>query len=489
MLRATSTGLACGNTRGEALLHALCGVVERDVLYRDGQSGGQARTLIDPATVDDPYGQEVIARLAAAGMAVELSLVDGLYGLPVCVAYLWSEDFPVIFAGGGCHTSPAIAATRALTEAARSRLTAIAGTRDDLPSDPASFDVPPFRPARATGLIPWPQATARFDRTPSGFTAQVQDVARRVAHATGHEPVVLDLSDGSASIHAVQVVCPGARSRIRRAMPPMTHPTTTSTPAVQLADQFDGLYAARARSTLAARLYATAMGDNSKEVAASSSCDWPLLGLLAARLRMQPGQVLVDAGCGTGGVGLWLARALAACLHGFDVSTVAVAQATDRSSRFIPVDRAAFRVATLNDTGLPDHSAHGAVCVDAFGLTADRSAATHELGRIMAPDARLTLTRSLRQGAAPVWEEQASAAGLVVEHVDERPAEPAMWTRLYRLWIDHADELRRELGDDQAQNMLREAHRMLPALPGRRAVLLPLRRPRQNRRPPRQPIR
>ncbi|MGJ3558795.1 hypothetical protein ACR6C2_07395 [Streptomyces sp. INA 01156] len=29
-------------------MHALLEVVERDVLYRDGQSGGQQRTLIDP---------------------------------------------------------------------------------------------------------------------------------------------------------------------------------------------------------------------------------------------------------------------------------------------------------------------------------------------------------------------------------------------------------------------------------------------------------
>ncbi|WP_020556963.1 hypothetical protein [Embleya scabrispora] len=61
--------------------------------------------------------------------------------------------------------------------------------------------------------------------------------------------------------------------------------------------------------------------------------------------------------------------------------------------------------------------------------------------------------------------------------MDERPDEPAMWERLYRLWISHADELRRELGEVQARNMLREAHRVLPTLPGRRAVLLTLRRP------------
>lgn len=38
--------------------------------------------------------------------------------------------------------------------------------------------------------------------------------------------------------------------------------------------------------------------------------------------------------------------------------------------------------------------------------------------------------------------------------------------------IAHADELRRELGEAQAQNMLHEAHQVLPTLPGRRAVLL-----------------
>ncbi|GAA3368601.1 hypothetical protein GCM10020367_07630 [Streptomyces sannanensis] len=117
------------------------------------------------------------------------------------------------------------------------------------------------------------------------------------------------------------------------------------------------------------------------------------------------------------------------------------------------------------------------VCVDALAFAANRGNAVRELGRIMAPGARLVLTQALRQGAEPLWEEKARAAGLIVEHVDERPAEPAMCARLYRLWIDHAEELRRELGDDQADNMLREANKTPPTLPGRRAVLLTLRRP------------
>ncbi|MFE6848922.1 YcaO-like family protein [Streptomyces sp. NPDC057686] len=219
VLRATSTGLACGNSREEALLHGLFEVVERDVLYRDGQTAGQLRTLIDPATVNDAHGQEVIARLTAAGMALEVALVDGPYGLPVCMAYLWSEDYPVVFAGAGCHSVPGIALTRALTEAAQSRLAAIAGTRDDLPSDSGSFDIALFRPPQTAGLAPWPDAAAGFTPAGGGFADQAQAVARRVQCVTGHEPAALDLSDPAGPVHAVQVVCPGTRSRIRRSMP------------------------------------------------------------------------------------------------------------------------------------------------------------------------------------------------------------------------------------------------------------------------------
>lgn len=63
-------------------------------------------------------------------------------------------------------------------------------------------------------------------------------------------------------------------------------------------------------------------------------------------------------------------------------------------------DRAAFRVAELEDTGPPNSSAHRIVCVNALGR-ADR-AVVRELGRVLAPGGRLVLTRALRRGAEPV---------------------------------------------------------------------------------------
>lgn len=220
LFRATSTGLACGNDRDEALLHALYEVVERDVLYADEVSGGRRRRPIDPASVGDPYCRALIEQVRAAGVTLEVAYVGGAYGLPTCLAFLWSEDYPVTFAGAGCHGDPHIALSRAVTEAVQSRLTCIAGTRDDLVSNEEAFGAGPLRPVPATGLRPWsgvlgPGGAVSY----GGFAEQVQVVAARIEEVTGHEPVCCDLSDPALPFAAVKVVCPGTRSRVRRSIP------------------------------------------------------------------------------------------------------------------------------------------------------------------------------------------------------------------------------------------------------------------------------
>ncbi|MBD0675648.1 hypothetical protein BU198_34375 [Streptomyces sp. CBMA156] len=240
---------------------------------------------------------------------------------------------------------------------------------------------------------------------------------------------------------------------------------------------------------MTADLYAQALGeDYPEQVGACGSCDWALLGLLVTRLRIRPRQVLVDAGCGTGGIGLWLARALDTDLVGLDLSPVAVHQATARAPHFgLTQPRVSFTAASLEDTGLPDRHAHAVVCLDAAGFAADPAAALRELARVLAPGGRLALTRATRRTADPAWAQEAHAAGLMLEHVDERPHEPAMWDRLYGLWNAHRAELEHELGQEQAASMLAEAHRRRPTMPDRRAVLLTLHRPPDPPGPPHVP--
>ncbi|WP_327389163.1 YcaO-like family protein [Streptomyces sp. NBC_01207] len=220
ILRATSTGLAAGNTVQEAALHGMYEVIERAALHADDLSGGRHRTLIDPGSVTDTYCADLIGRLTTAGATLELVHVGNQYGVPVCTAYVWSEDYPVWAAGGGCHTDPHIALSRAITEAAQSRLTCIAGTRDDLPADEDLFQHPAAPvPADSTALTPWGQLTADLPPWHGTFADHARTVAERIEAVTGHEPLCTDLTQPDEQIHAVKVICPGTRSRTRRTIP------------------------------------------------------------------------------------------------------------------------------------------------------------------------------------------------------------------------------------------------------------------------------
>ncbi|MER5926744.1 class I SAM-dependent methyltransferase [Streptomyces mirabilis] len=248
----------------------------------------------------------------------------------------------------------------------------------------------------------------------------------------------------------------------------------------QMAQVYDAMYAARASSPITRTLYARGMGDvYPPEVDASSSCDWPLLGTMVANLRLSPGQQLVDLACGTGGAGMWLARALSVHVAGVDVSRTAVGLAIRRVPEFgLPADRARFAVGSLARTGLPDQYAHGLVCVDALGFERDRRTVLEEIRRVLRPGARAVLT-SGRSRTSPTlpWKDQAEHVGLILDAEEARPHEPAMWQRLYALWLQHETELRAQLGDTQAENMLAEARTRGPNLQERLSLVVTLRRP------------
>ncbi|WP_234336247.1 class I SAM-dependent methyltransferase [Streptomyces sp. NRRL S-1022] len=254
-------------------------------------------------------------------------------------------------------------------------------------------------------------------------------------------------------------------------------------PAAGTAAVYDAMHASRTGTTIVGDLYGQAIGDlYPAELDASSSADWALLGTMVANLRMQPGQRLVDVGCGTGGVGLWLARALAACVTGVDVSSTALGLAAGRTRHFgLPPERAEFRLGSLGATGLPARYADGLVCVDALGHEKDRRKALEEIRRVLKPGARAVLTsgRSRMAPALPPWSEQAQGTGLVLDAEEERPHEPGVWQRVYRSWVEHEAELREQLGHAQADSMLTEARTRGPALRDRVAVAVTLRRPKE----------
>lgn len=241
----------------------------------------------------------------------------------------------------------------------------------------------------------------------------------------------------------------------------------------QMGAAYDALYAARASTPLVAGLYALAMGEGyPHEVNPSSSCDWPLLATLVRELRLRPGQQLVDLGCGTGGAGLWLSRALAANLIGIDVSPIAVRLAGARADHFVPRGQAAFRVGTFASTGLTDASADGVMCVESLAFAPDTKAAMDEIRRILRPRARAVVTFT---GWGPLrgrWRYE----GVELEAEEDRPGVARMYERLYALWVEHEAELRKHLGEEQAQSMLAEARRRAPDMHERHFSVVTFRR-------------
>lgn len=218
-LTASSNGLASGNTRSEALVHALYEVIERDATSALGAQPTDERTYIDPASVTEPYCATLIEHITAAGAWLELVCAPSRFGVPAFAAYLWHEDAAAaMVVGSGAHSDPAVALSRAITEAAQSRLTFIAGSRDDivtstyLPADGFTRPTTPTAGADWTTLTaPW---RARFDTSQD----EAAHLAALLARHTGTAPMAVDLAERE-EFAVVKVLCPGLSYLARHEIP------------------------------------------------------------------------------------------------------------------------------------------------------------------------------------------------------------------------------------------------------------------------------
>ncbi|MFJ9855111.1 YcaO-like family protein [Streptomyces sp. NPDC101150] len=201
-----SNGLASGNTLAEATLHGIYEVIERDCLARAETGTSPALNL---TTVDGP-ARELLDLMDAAAVEVRVEVLPSPTGLACFLATIWSEEFPVLFAGAGAHLDRDVALCRALTEAAQSRATQIAGARDDLTTGAyrraaASRSVPP---------TPLPEADRlTYDDIASVRNASLADdlhtAVTRVLSLTGRAPLVAEHTRPHLGIPVVRVVCPG----------------------------------------------------------------------------------------------------------------------------------------------------------------------------------------------------------------------------------------------------------------------------------------
>lgn len=218
-LSQSSNGIAAGTALPGALLHGLCEVVERDsvCLWSYKSDAAAAASAVAPAAFEDATIAALVAKVARAGFRLRLFDQTSNTGIPVIYAALFPADgadrhFDVA-TGAGCHPVAAVAARRAIVEAAQTRITNIAGARDDIIAGEydqqlgrslavLTEDTPATRPA-PVGL---PSGT--------GEAALIAAMQAGLARAGLDRIVVVPLGGERFGIQVARVFVPGLEDRL-----------------------------------------------------------------------------------------------------------------------------------------------------------------------------------------------------------------------------------------------------------------------------------
>jgi YcaO-like protein with predicted kinase domain len=214
-----TNGLASGNHVLEALSSAVCELIERDAvaLWSARSFREQAGCRLDLASVTDADCRALLDRYEAAGIAPRVWDVTSDSGIAAFVCDIPPGENASVrlrrFRGAGCHLDRAIALARALTEASQTRLTYIAGIRDDLP--PTDYVDSARQKLAAALLDAASQATEPrlYSAVPTFESGDVASDLRRALDRLKSlgftHAVAVDLTRADFGIPVVRVVLPG----------------------------------------------------------------------------------------------------------------------------------------------------------------------------------------------------------------------------------------------------------------------------------------
>jgi SAM-dependent methyltransferase len=209
-------------------------------------------------------------------------------------------------------------------------------------------------------------------------------------------------------------------------------------------------------SAVHARVLAAVLGEEYPvEVAPYSFTTRSELTRIAREVRLAPGELLVDVGCGRGGPGLWVAVATGASYLGVDITSSPLAEVQHRASRIGIADRVRTAVGAFDNLPVSDGEAGAVISIDALLFAPSKHAALREVSRALRPAGRLVLTTwdYSRQpaGRPPQVADHRpllQAAGLRVLAYDETPEWERRQREITRLLAASVSELAAEIGSD-----------------------------------------
>jgi ribosomal protein S12 methylthiotransferase accessory factor YcaO len=230
----STNGLASGNTRLEALCHALCEVVERDAMAV-AFAGSEVRPAVAAILLEMGFSGEMategggrrlslrglpraatalVRKLQRAGLEVQLLDLTASTGIPTIHCMIVDPQAPptTLNAHAGCGTHPdaRIAVSRAVTEAAQTRMSFIQGGREDLPDAVAAKDTPPASPPQPAGRV------IAFGEIESHEHASINEdiefMLDRLRRSGLVQVVVVDVTKAEIGVPVVRVVVPRAET-------------------------------------------------------------------------------------------------------------------------------------------------------------------------------------------------------------------------------------------------------------------------------------
>lgn len=208
-----TNGLASGNVLEEAILHGLLEVIERDAISTAHYSRNLGKEIV--LTKEDGYVYELASRFREEEIELKLWLVSTDTEIPTVIAVsddLRMKDPALLVMGVGSHLKPEIAVSRAITEAAQSRVVQIQGAREDTAREGFIRDVGYERMKRLNWF--W------FEKGDKISLSEVQDLSRKgpaenidfileKLKGIAARVLVVDLSRTEIAVPVVRVIIPG----------------------------------------------------------------------------------------------------------------------------------------------------------------------------------------------------------------------------------------------------------------------------------------
>lgn len=221
LFSSSSNGLASGNHLLEAIAHGLFEVIEREAEWRWWQLPIEQRIncIVDTQSINSPMLQSLLQQVKQAGAAAVVTDLTSTVGIPTYKCLIsdqenWSGR-PTA-AGWGCHSSKEVALARAITEAAQSRVTVIAGSRDDIHPDSYAlgrFKLPGSPALKSTSKRPI-ATLIDFETQPelpptSTFAEEIQQILDCLSNLGLNQAVYVNHTRPEFGFPVVHVVVPG----------------------------------------------------------------------------------------------------------------------------------------------------------------------------------------------------------------------------------------------------------------------------------------